>query len=108
MEENNINRDIDLYAQLNNEINELKKKKEEVKTRILIYMAENQIDDLQTEDGVKATYKTYIRKTLNKETLENFCQEQNIDWEKFYDENESKTLRITSKETRDKWKERNK
>jgi hypothetical protein len=78
---------------LNEKIRSLKAQKENNRTHILTILALEDITE-QTTNIARLTYKTQIRRTLDKDLIEEFLEGYNKTLDEFKTDNESQILRI--------------
>jgi len=74
---------------------ELKKKKDDIKTAILIFLKINDIDRYESPDNIILTNKTVTRRIINKAAVVDYCEKNNLDFSAF--EKESVTERLSIK-----------
>lgn len=96
-----INKLMNDYFNINNQIKELESKRDRIKAEIKLFMV-NSDSEKYNYNGHLVSYKSQCRKTLDKDKLLNFISEDNLN--ECYKNSEFKVLKILSKESLDKMK----
>jgi len=81
------------YSEINNQIKELEKQKDKLKTEILIFMKLAGTSEYRSETH-SARYTMMKRKVLDKNALDNFLSLHDKDYESFQNVNEYEMLKI--------------
>lgn len=96
-----INKLMEEYFDCHDKIKELQSIKERIQAEIKLYMSNDNLE-FYNNKGHKITYRSQIRKSLDKEKILTFISEDNLN--KCYKETEFKVLKVLSKESLEKMK----
>lgn len=79
----------------------LKENKEDIKSKILIYLKINDIQKYQSPDNIILTFKTSNRTTINRALVEDYCENNNVAFDIFQKKAEVERLIIKKIEGED-------